>query len=109
MHIPQPYLSTPLETDTVWHTNWGFCVRTILDGYTADFFLDGRIAGSHRSYVATFIDGERAEHENTFNKQGTYNALMPDVTAYVRARIVATGDDIPLDPVAAIQTVEALW
>lgn len=109
MHTSQPYLSTPLETDALWHTNWGFCVRTILDGYTADFFLDGRIAGSHRSHVETFIDGERAEHENIFNKQGTRNILLPDVIAHVRARIVASGDDIPLDPVVAIQTVEALW
>lgn len=39
-----PHLTTPLTVDTLWHTNWGFCVRTILAGQTTDFFLDGRIA-----------------------------------------------------------------
>ncbi len=104
-----PHLTTPLTVDTLWHTNWGFCVRTILAGQTTDFFLDGRIAWSHRDYADSFIERNRQEHHNVFDRHGTPNLLVPGVIAHVKARIIATGDDIPLDPEWAVSTVQKLW
>lgn len=107
MHTP--YLTTPISVDTLWHTNWGFCVRTILSGQATDFFLDHRLGWSHREYTQSFIDGTRKEHENTSNKTGTPNQLLSWVIAHVKARIIATWDDIPLDPREALLTVQKLW
>lgn len=104
-----PHLITPIAVDTLWHTNWGFCVRTILSGQSTDFFLDHRVSWSHREYAQSFIDGTRREHENTSNKTGTPNLLVSWVIANIKARIISTGDDIPLDPHEALSTVRRLW
>ncbi len=50
-------MNTPssFPVETLWHTNWGFCVRAVLAGQTTAFFLDSRISGSHRTYVEPFI------------------------------------------------------
>ena len=104
-------MNTPssFPVETLWHTNWGFCVRTILAGQTTDFFLDHRISWPHRDYVESVIDGVRVEHENTSHKIGTPNQLIDGTVAHIKARIIATGDDIPLDPHEAISTVQRLW
>lgn len=103
------HLITPIAVDTLWHTNWGFCVRTILSGQSTDFFLDNRIPWSHREYAQSFIDGTRREHENASNKIGTPNQLTQGTVAHIKARIVATGDDIPLAPDEALSTLQRLW
>lgn len=104
-----PHLTTPIAVDTLWHTNWGFCVRTVLCGQTTDFFLDNRISWSHREYAQWFIEGAREEHEHIPNKIGTPNPLISGVIAYTKARIIFTQDDIPLVPQEALSTVQRLW
>ena len=50
-----PHLTTPLAVDTLWHTNWGFAVKQIIGGKSYNYFLDSRIAGSHRDYAEQYI------------------------------------------------------
>lgn len=104
-----PHLTPVVPVDTIWHTNWGFCIRTILSGQMTDFFLDQRIAGSHRAYVERFTQGERREHADVFEKHGTPQTALPWTIATLKARIIATQDDIPLDPEAACLTIQKLW
>lgn len=104
-----PHLTPVVPVDTIWHTNWGFCIRTILSGQMTDFFLDHRIAGSHRAYVERFTQGERREHADVFEKHETPQTALPWTIATLKARIIATQDDIPLNPEAACSTIQNLW
>lgn len=109
MHIPSH--STPLSVDTLWHTNWGFAVRQIIDNCPYNYFFDGRIVGSHRDYAEQFIPlWQRREHEyRPRDSTGTPSPLLPGTTAFIRAQITSTLDCIPLDAVSAAEVVSALW
>lgn len=105
-----PHLTTPLAVETLWHTNWWFAVRHIIEWIPYNYFLDYRIAGSHREYAERYIiPWKRVEHNNISNRAGTPSPLLSHTTAFLRARITATLDDIPLDPLEAIKIVETLW
>lgn len=105
-----PHLSTPLAVDTLWHTNWWFAVRQVIEWKPYHYFLDSRISGSHREYAEKhIIPWQRREHHDTGNREGTSSPLIPQTQAFLRARISATLDDIPLDPLDAIETVKILW
>lgn len=108
MNSQSAFSSFPV--DTLWHTNWGFCVRHVLAGSLHDFWLHQRIVGSHREYVEKYIpSGRRREHENVFNRHGTSSPLLPGTVAHVQARISATLDDIPLDPIQAQEVILRIW
>lgn len=50
-----PYLTTPIDVDTLWHTNSGFVVRGITAGKTYDYLFDSKISpGSFRDYADQF-------------------------------------------------------
>lgn len=105
-----PHLTTPLAVDTLWHTNWWFAVKQITGGQSYNYFLDYRIAGSHRDYAEKYIlPWRRREHSETRNREGTPSPLLLGTTAFLRARISATLDDLPLDPVEAQEVVRRIW
>ena len=108
MNIPS--FVTPLAVNRIWHTNWGFAVRHIMGWKARNFFLDYRIAGPHREYVEKLIvPWQRIEHEDINNREWTQSPLLPSVVGYLRARITATLDDIPLDPIQAQTVVREIW
>lgn len=105
-----PHLATPLPVDTLWHTNWELAVKQIIGGQSYNYFLDHRIAGPHRDYVdRCIIPWQRQEHMDTTNREGTSSPLLPGTTAFIRARISATLDDLPLDPTEAQEVVRRIW
>lgn len=105
-----PQLTTSLAVDIIWHTNWGFAVKQIIGGRSYNYFLDHRIAGLHREYAEKFIiPWKRREHADTKNREGTSSPLLPATTAFLRARIVSTLDDIPLNPTEAQEVVRRIW
>ncbi len=46
---------------------------------------------------------------DTTNREGTSSPLLPGTTAFIRARISATLDDLPLDPTEAQEVVRRIW
>lgn len=106
-----PRHSTPLLVDTLWHTNWGFAVKQIIDEKPYNYFFWNQVAWSHRDYAERFIlPWQRREHEfETRTREGTPSPLLPDTTAYVCAQIASNLINFPLDPVAAQRVLYDVW